>query len=121
MIPSIKRRQTTNSRLHYYDVPCFRAFGVNAKRTFDHQCDANCRLEQTSTGEYCCVKKTKKRVRDAHLQNRIPDAKRQKFEDDDSSDMQDPDSSFGKFVKTYCKKKKCSKDYAAKKYFKAIN
>jgi hypothetical protein len=117
MIPAVKRRDTTNNRLQYYDLPCFREFGVNAKRTFDHQCDSKCRLDVTSTGEYCCVKVTKKRVRDAHLQNRIPEAKRQKYEDTD--DMQD--SSFGNFVKKYCKHRKCSKEYAAKKYFKATN
>lgn len=123
MIPAVRRRQTTNDRLQYYDVPCFREFGVNAKRTFDHQCDATCRLQQTSTGEYCCVKKTKKHVREPQLQNRLPEAKRRKI-DDDSSDSDDPDIqevSFGNFVKKYCARKKCTKDYAMKKYNKAMN
>ena len=71
MIPAVRRRQTTNDRLHYYDVPCFREFGINARRTFDHECDTNCRLEVTNNGEYCCVKKNKKHIRDAWLQNRI--------------------------------------------------
>ena len=117
MIPAV-RRQTTQDRLQYHDIPCFREFGVNAKRTFDHQCDANCRLQQTSTGEYCCVKKNKKHIRDSWLQNRLPEAKRQKYDHDNDDDMQEV--SFGKFVKTYCSRKKCTKDYAIKKYKKAL-
>jgi hypothetical protein len=121
MIPTIQKRQTTGDRLQSIDdLPCIREFGVDAKRTFDNQCDTTCRLEETTTkGVKCCVKKIKKRIRDPWLQNRLPDPKRQKLEDHDDNDDDMRDSSFGKFVKAYCTHRKCSEQYAIKKFLKA--
>jgi hypothetical protein len=109
MIPARRQQEQFTFRT-YRDLHCEREYGVNAKaKDGNHQCDANCHEFQTSTGIRCCVKKTKKRIREAWLQNRLPEAKRQRT------------TPFGKFVSEYCKNKKCSKEYAIKKYLKALD
>ncbi len=110
MIPARRQQQEQFTFRTYRDVQCEREYGVNAKaKDGNHQCDANCHEFQTSTGISCCVKKTKKRIREAWLQNILPEAKRQRV------------TPFGKFVSEYCKNKKCSKEYAIKKYLKALD
>lgn len=99
---------SSNNEPRYYDRPCMRDYGINARKSFNLICPEDCRLERTQLeGDYCCVKKTKKRVREAWLQNMIPRAKHPRI------------TPFGKFIKKYMSYGN-SKEKAYAKYKKAL-